>query len=311
MVDAVITWVDGADPAHSEKRTRYAHDSKMRGTEEEGLLSTRFQSLDEVRYCICLIRKNAPWIDTIHLLTDDQCPAWLDEAEQQRLNVVIVDHRQIFTGFEQYLPTFNSTSIESLLHRIPKLSDRFVYFNDDFFLIQPTKLSDFFDGDIPKIRGKPFLRHKPLRKLFPWINPRSAIPTIGMVGIRLGMWHELPRYILNMVITSHAPYPILKRDFAVMMEANDRTEKNIRYRFRNQSQFRPVALYATLGRRKRQVRVVDPDGLYLAPKLDITPETVLAEAATGMKNHLCIQSLDMFGADIQKAILNYLDEAVA
>ena len=231
-------------------------------------------------------------------------------AARQRLNVVVVDHRQIFAGFEQYLPTFNSTSIESLLYRIPGLSDRFVYFNDDIFLIQPTKLSDFFDGNIPKLRGKLFLRYGLLRSLLPWILPRSAFP-VGMVGIRRAMRHELPRSILTVAMTSHAPYPIIKKDFAAMIETNNRLERNVRYRFRNQSQFISIALYATLGCHKRQVQLVSPDGLYLDPRLDMIPETVLAEAATGTKYHLCVQSLDAFDAATQKKILSFLDHASA
>ena len=87
MVDAVITWVDGADPVHAQKRAHHADDTTIQNTEAAGLLSTRFASLDEVRYCIYLIRKNAPWIDTIHLVTDNQCPTWLDAAARQRGSV--------------------------------------------------------------------------------------------------------------------------------------------------------------------------------------------------------------------------------
>lgn len=311
MVDAVITWVDGADPAHARKRACYADDTRIQNTEEAGLLSTRFESLDEVRYCIYLIRKNAHWIDTIHLVTDNQCPAWLDPAARQRLNVVLVDHRQIFTGFEHYLPTFNSRSIESLLHRIPNLSERFVYFNDDVFLIRPTKMSDFFDGNIPKLRGKPILRYRFMRNLHRRLTRHEPVFPVGMVRVKQGTWSELPRTVLNIVATYHAPYPIIKKDFANMMGVGDRIERNAKYRFRNHSQFGPIELYATLGKHKRQVRVVDPDGLYLAPGPDLAPGKVLDEAATGTQYHLCVQSLDAFDVATQKTILNFLDQASA
>ena len=45
---------------------------------------------------------------------------------------------------EEYLPTFNSAAIELNLHRIEGLSENFVFFNDDMYLIQDVKPDDFF-----------------------------------------------------------------------------------------------------------------------------------------------------------------------
>jgi hypothetical protein len=44
----------------------------------------------------------------------------------------------------EVLPTFNSCAIETCLHRIPGLSRRFIYFNDDVFLGRPVRKGDFF-----------------------------------------------------------------------------------------------------------------------------------------------------------------------
>jgi hypothetical protein len=46
--------------------------------------------------------------------------------------VVFADHRSIIHS--RYLPTFNSHAIEGHLYRVPDLSERFIYFNDDMFL---------------------------------------------------------------------------------------------------------------------------------------------------------------------------------
>ena len=54
----------------------------------------------------------------------------------------MVDHKVIFRDFTEFLPTFNSTTIETMPHYIPNLSEHFIYFNDDMFLIKPTKISD-------------------------------------------------------------------------------------------------------------------------------------------------------------------------
>ncbi|KAJ8980378.1 hypothetical protein NQ317_009372 [Molorchus minor] len=42
------------------------------------------------------------------------------------------------------LPSFSSPAIECNLHRIPGLSRKFIYFNDDIFLGKPTYLEDFY-----------------------------------------------------------------------------------------------------------------------------------------------------------------------
>ena len=44
---------------------------------------------------------------------------------------------------------FNSDAIEIHLHRINGLADKFVYFNDDMFLLKPTDYSYFFENDLP------------------------------------------------------------------------------------------------------------------------------------------------------------------
>ena len=50
---------------------------------------------------------------------------------------------------QEYLPTFSSHVIELNLHRIQDLSENFVYFNDEVFLIKETKPEDFFKKDLP------------------------------------------------------------------------------------------------------------------------------------------------------------------
>ena len=41
------------------------------------------------------------------------------------------NHKEIFKGYENYLPTFNIRTIETAFHRIRNLSEHFIYFNDD------------------------------------------------------------------------------------------------------------------------------------------------------------------------------------
>ena len=127
-IDAVIAWVDGSDPKLLEKRKHF-HNSELK-EKAPGLDSTRFSSLNEVSYCILSILKFAPFIRNIFIVTDNQDPK-LNKVVQKYFpervsDISIVDHREIFHGYENYLPTFNSICISNMLWRIKGLSNQFV-----------------------------------------------------------------------------------------------------------------------------------------------------------------------------------------
>ena len=50
----------------------------------------------------------------------------------------------------EYLPTFGANPIELNIHRIEGLAENFVYFNDDFFVIDKITPDTFFEGEVPK-----------------------------------------------------------------------------------------------------------------------------------------------------------------
>ena len=74
-VDAVITWVDGADPAHRQKLDAWLAQSGMpRPATAE---PTRFNDAGEIDWCIRSILRFAPWFRRIHVVVDAQTPAIL------------------------------------------------------------------------------------------------------------------------------------------------------------------------------------------------------------------------------------------
>ncbi|MDH0201927.1 Stealth CR1 domain-containing protein [Comamonas aquatica] len=143
-IDIVIAWVDGNDPEWKRRRSEYISDVETRDALDE----TRFASNDEIYFCIASILKYVPFCRNIFLVTDRQVPEFIQEFHNQGLcpidKIRIVDHSEIFSGYEDYCPTFNSLSIESLLWRINGLSNNFIYLNDDFFFNAPAKIEDFF-----------------------------------------------------------------------------------------------------------------------------------------------------------------------
>lgn len=138
-IDFVILWVDGNDPQWRKKKMEYT------GVEEaEGNTAARYRDWDTLKYWFRGVEKYAPWVRNVYFVTDNQKPEWLN-----------LDHPKLrwvkHTDFipEEYLPTFSAHPIEWNLHRIEELSEHFVYFNDDVFLISETEKSDFFRNGLP------------------------------------------------------------------------------------------------------------------------------------------------------------------
>lgn len=144
-IDFVITWVDHTDPAWKAKKAEYDGTGAAEGNTE-----ARYRDWDTLKYWFRGVEKFAPWVRYIYFVTDDQKPVWLNTAHPK---LRWVKHRDFIP--QEYLPTFNSVAIEWNLHRIEGLSEHFVYFNDDVFLIRETTPEDFFvDGqacDAPKL----------------------------------------------------------------------------------------------------------------------------------------------------------------
>ncbi|WP_433369149.1 stealth family protein [Actinoplanes sp. CA-142083] len=140
-IDVVYTWVDGGDPAWRERKAAALRENGwVAEVSGQAANDSRFASRDELRYSLRALHSFAPWVRHIFLVTDDQVPAWLDTT---RTDLTVVSHKEIF-GDTGRLPTFNSQAIESRLHRIPGLSEHFLYLNDDVFLARPVPPEMFF-----------------------------------------------------------------------------------------------------------------------------------------------------------------------
>ena len=139
VVDFVIPWVDDTDPVWRKKKAEYT------GTvEREGNTIVRYRDWDNLRYWFRGVEKFAPWVRYVHFITDDQLPEWLNVNHPK---LKWVKHTDFIP--KEYLPTFSVNPIELNLHRIENLSECFVYFNDDVFLINDTKPEDFFMNGLP------------------------------------------------------------------------------------------------------------------------------------------------------------------
>jgi hypothetical protein len=137
-LDAVYTWVDGADPDYQERLARHRH-PQHRQIGQDSICPSRFRDNGELRYSLRSLEQYAPWVRHVYLVTNGQIPDWLEDSHGR---LTIVRHEELFPNRDD-LPTFNSHAIESHLHRIPGLSEHYLYFNDDVFLGNSVHPEDF------------------------------------------------------------------------------------------------------------------------------------------------------------------------
>lgn len=140
-IDFVVTWVDMDDPAWKSEFLKY---SNRKENTEEGVSDARFRDYGFLKYWFRGVEKFAPWVRKIHFVTCGQKPEWLDE-NNPKLN--LVNHKDYIP--EQFLPTYNSVVIERFIHKIPGLAEHFVYFNDDFYIINKVSTERFFKNGLP------------------------------------------------------------------------------------------------------------------------------------------------------------------
>lgn len=87
------------------------------------------------------VEKFMPWVRTIYLILSN-----IEQVSSMKLSekVKIILHKDFIPA--QYLPTFNSRTIEMFLWNIPDLSEYFIYSNDDIFPIKWLRKDQFFSN---------------------------------------------------------------------------------------------------------------------------------------------------------------------
>lgn len=212
-----------------------------------GNLSRCFRDWGFFHYWFRAVEANAPWVRYIYLVTDHQIPKFL-KTDHPKLKIVF--HEDYIPA--QYLPTFSSHTIELNMHRLPGLSEHFVYFNDDTFLNRPVKKEDFFR------RGKPCysMLERPLGIDYPISMIHSIVLSdMGVVNRhfhrkdtilkpwlyaspRYGMWllknlFMLPFPTYQHFADHHVPCPFLKSTLEEVWRAEEAVlDETCRHRFR-------------------------------------------------------------------------------
>ncbi len=312
-IDAVLTWVDGEDPAHVAKRKLYDP-----GFGAAGVEATRFASRDEIRFSLSALLKFAPWLRCIHIVTDGQVPRvveelWADPA--MRARVKIVDHTVIYRGQENLLPIFSGRTIETALYRIPDLAERYIYLNDDFFLIRSVQPADFFTQTGPVLRGHWMTRAYGLVPLLQLAVGRLKRRGKNWqpVGFKLQQLRaaRLVGWGWRFFSIGHTPHPLRRSAFQRFQASHPGViEANMAPRFRHGSQFNPASLANHLELVAGTAVIAASDNtVYFRADVD-KPQRVREKIAEAEARQdalfICVNSLDQAGAQVQADILDFL-----
>ncbi len=248
-IDFVVTWVDMDDPKWKAEFSKF---SGKIDNSVNALSEARFRDYGFLKYWFRGVDTFAPWVRKIHFVTSGQKPNWLN-TKHPKLNMV--SHSDYIP--KQYLPVFNSNLIEIYMHKIPGLSEQFVYFNDDFFIINKLAPTRFFEKGLPKdiatfrmntgvsqfekmLKNNIRLinQHFDKKEVFKRDGWKWFDPSYGSRG-RLN--HLLKYY--NKFVTLRTPHnaqPFLKQTFkAVWEQFGEELEGMSKHRFRSDDDYTP------------------------------------------------------------------------
>lgn len=271
-IDAVFTWVDGNDPVYLKRKQEHLLSIEDHSGSElvTGRDSTRFADNGELEYAVHSILEYAPWIDRIFIVTDQQTPPYFSDRFMEDHRIMIIDHSEIFRGYEWALPTYNNRSIETALWRIPGLSEQFIYFNDDFILTQKVTPEHFFRkgsvvlrGDWKRMQTYGNLRiyvnrvlSKVVRSLFKVTRSLHHLQQMNSAR-RAGLKTRYFRF-------PHVPHPLRKSTIERFFSDNpDSFEENIRYRIRDVQQFSSIFLSHYLEIEGGTAILMDTEGIFM------------------------------------------------
>lgn len=228
-IDFVLLWVDEQDKKWMEQKNRYWDKYRTLDTHLNG--NERYRDYGLLKYWFRMVATNAPWVNHIFLVTNNELPKWLNVSNPK---LTIVRHEEFMPASD--LPTFNSNSIQMYIHKIKGLSEKFILFDDDMFINKPIKPSIFFNKQglprdtlalnlinpvdqfahifvnnlvlINKNYRKKDLLQKNFFKLFNW-----RYGFLNFVSLYLVVWPSFTRFY-----DTHLPYAYLKSQYSMVMK---------------------------------------------------------------------------------------------
>lgn len=317
-IDAVITWVDGQDVTHQAKLQQYLQHQGHMASRPSAAAPTRFNQCGELTFCVHSLLRFAPWLRRIYLVTDAQVPPiWQQlSATPAAKKLQLVDHRELFHGYEAVLPTFNSLAIESMLWRIPGLSERFIYLNDDCALLRPLMPDDFFRENKLVLRGHWKKNHNKrwgyrcqdfLRRQF-GMQANGKVDDFRLLQEKTA---ALVGFSDKFFALPHAPTPLFKRSFQDFFAQHpEKLSQNVAFRLRDLRQFWPISLAEHLAFQQHRVVVDNSLQAIMVNGGHHHAKKILRRLAQAVQKtsvaFICMQSMDLADSATQQMMLDWL-----
>ena len=140
-IDYIFSFVNPSDIEWQKQYTKHVNNA---------VFTERFRNWDCLKYSLRSISEHIPWINKVHIIlsSKSQIPEWLNQCT---VNVILHDDYIP----KEYLPTFNSNTIESFLHNIDCVEEHFIYGNDDLYCFSYVGENDFFNAN-----GEPLNKYR-------------------------------------------------------------------------------------------------------------------------------------------------------
>jgi len=143
-IDFVLSWMNPYDENWRREKAKY-WGIEIRNPDYDVNQVARFRDWDNLQYWFRGVERFAPWVRRIYFVTWDTVPDWLNVDHPK---IQVVRDREILP--EGCAPAFSPNPMETNLHRIPGISEHFVFFNDDMFLLSPVEPGDFYRNGLPR-----------------------------------------------------------------------------------------------------------------------------------------------------------------
>ena len=199
-VDVVYLWVDGTDQVWQAKRQRaYASWSQHHPDQLAiyGNNAGRYRDNGELRFNLRSLEKFFPNHGHIYIVTDGQTPSWLRPCE----GLTLIDHLDLLP--QPSVGVFDSGHIETYLHHIPGLSEKFFYLNDDVFFGTKVDVDWWFGSQL-----RVFAEATAVTQTS--VTEKGTALVNASIQSRNWLKQQYPNYQHDPRVYTHAPRPMLR-----------------------------------------------------------------------------------------------------
>jgi hypothetical protein len=320
-IDAVISWVDGYDPIHQQKLKLFCDQHHI--NKNLAIEPTRIQQVNEIHYCLHALRRFAPWIRNIYIITDQQTPPTVSALQGIPFGdkIKIIDQNTLLHEYGVTSPVFNSLSVEWLIWKIKGLSNQFLYLNDDFFIIRDVTPDDFFKNRRMVLRGKwkTQAHKKYFYQIKQYMHQYLGFPKPKLKTNPHRAWQEhsarLAGWSKQFYLLPHAPFPIIKTTFETFVANEPQLFiQNIRYPFRHPDQISSIPLMVHIDlKNNRAIENLEYQAIMVNGATH-SLKKIKSRLNHAHKNHhvafVCMQSIDQAPLATQDYMLQWLEQHI-